>query len=223
MKLLDPIKVLAAASLTLALALTASGAVAGASDAATPVHALFAETDSAAGNSVISYLRGPDGLLTYAGTYATGGLGLTAGGAAADPLASQSGLTLINDNTELVATNAGSDTITVFSVHGTRLQVLQQIASGGLFPNSVATSGNLVAVLNAGGAGSVAEFALRGVNLVALPGQVRSLGLTNAATLPAKLATPRAVGTLSSRRSCRPTPLTSFPSPRAATSRRRRS
>ena len=35
-----------------------------------------------------------------------------------DPLASQGGLALINNATELVATNPGSDTVSLFKVHG---------------------------------------------------------------------------------------------------------
>jgi 6-phosphogluconolactonase (cycloisomerase 2 family) len=94
-------------------------------------------------------------------------------------LASQDGLVLANNGANLIAVNAGSDTVTVFAVNGTQLTPIQQIASGGLFPDSVATNGRLVAVLNAGGAGSVAEFTWFGNHLVPLPGQTRSLGLSN--------------------------------------------
>lgn len=142
--------------------------------------ALFVETDSTTANSVLSYWQGSDGTISFAGSYLTGGQGATAAGATADPLASQDGLVLANNNSDLIATNPGSNTITVFSVQGTHLQAVQQIASGGEFPDSVATSGRLVAVLNAGGAGSVAEFTWFNGRLVPLPGQVRSLGLSNA-------------------------------------------
>jgi 6-phosphogluconolactonase (cycloisomerase 2 family) len=142
--------------------------------------ALFVETDASAGNSVLSYRQSSDGTISFAGKYATGGLGATSAGATADPLASQDGLTLANDGADLIATNPGSDTVTVFSVQGTHLSIVQQIWSGGLFPDSIATSGRLVSVLNAGGAGSVAEFQWFNGRLVSLPGQVRSLGLSNA-------------------------------------------
>jgi YD repeat-containing protein len=145
-----------------------------------PRSALFVETDATAGNSVLSYRQSSDGTISYAGSYATGGLGATAAGATADPLASQDGLVLANHGANLIATNPGSDTVTVFAVQGTHLYFEQQLPSGGLFPDSIATSGNLVAVLNAGGAGSVAEFAWFGGRLVPLAGQVRSLGLSNA-------------------------------------------
>jgi len=143
-------------------------------------HALFAETDAATGNSVISYTRATDGTISYFATYPTGGLGATATGATADPLASQGGLSLINNGNELVATNPGGNTISVFAVEGARLELLAQLPSGGTFPNSVSTSGELVAVLNAGGAGSVSEFRWDDHRLVALSAQTRSLGLSNA-------------------------------------------
>jgi len=180
MKLFTTVRSVAAASLVAGLGLTASG-VAGASTsnhAERAQHALFVETDATTGNTIISYTRGADGTISYAGTYATGGLGLAAPGAVADPLASQSGLTLIDNAKLLVATNPGSNTVSVFAVDGSRLDLVQQIDSGGTFPNSVSSSGNLVAVLNAGGTGSVAEFRLVGDRLKALDNQVRPLGLT---------------------------------------------
>ncbi|MGD0692496.1 MAG: beta-propeller fold lactonase family protein [Acidimicrobiales bacterium] len=140
--------------------------------------ALFVETDASAGNSVLSYRQASDGTISFAGSYSTGGDGATAAGASGGP-ASQGALVLANDGADLVATNPGSDTITVFAVDGTHLTALQQLPSGGLFPDSVATDGRLVAVLNAGGAGSVAEFQWFGNRLVPVPGQVRSLGLSN--------------------------------------------
>jgi 6-phosphogluconolactonase (cycloisomerase 2 family) len=136
------------------------------------------ETDSAV-NSVLSYQRGLDGTLSYAGSYATGGSGSVAAGASADPLASQGGLALVNDGSELLAVNSGSDTVSVFAVRGAALHLLGQVPSGGSFPDSIAIHGDLVAVLNAGGAGAVAEFRLIGSWLVALPGQNRSLDLAN--------------------------------------------
>lgn len=145
----------------------------------TPVHALFLETDTT-DNSVLTYLRGSDGTISYAGTYATGGQGASAANAVADPLSSQGGLALLDNGSELAAVNAGSDTVTLFAVDGTALRFLEQVPSGGLFPDSIASHGDLVAVLNAGGAGSVAEFRLFGGLLVPLVNGTRSLGLDNA-------------------------------------------
>lgn len=183
MKLHSTVRALAATALILGLGLTVS-ASAGASarhhddpiDFAS--HALFLETDATA-NAVISYQRASDGTISYAGTYATGGEGATAANATADPLSSQGGLALLNDNTELAAVNAGSDTVSLFAVFGTTLHLIEQVPSGGLFPDSIASHGDLVAVLNAGGTGTVTQYRLIGGLLVALPNDTRSLGFAN--------------------------------------------
>jgi 6-phosphogluconolactonase (cycloisomerase 2 family) len=169
------------------LALGLSFAAAGSAGAAThrslhwsgPRPALFVETDATAGNSILTYAQSSDGTISFAGSYLTGGNGATAANATADPLASQDGLVLANNGTNLIATNPGSDTVTVFAVDGTHLTAIQQIPSGGFFPDSIATSGRDVAVLNAGGAGSIAQFQWFNGRLAAIPGQVRSLGLSN--------------------------------------------
>jgi len=185
MKLHNLLRTSAAAALAAGIGLIATNGVAGA-DVASPgfqhAHALFVESESSSGNRVLSYWRSSDGTFSYAGSYATGGDGVAAVGASADPLASQDGLTLINNDTELVAVNSESDTVSVFAVNGPHLTLIQQVASQGLFPDSVASDGNLVAVLNAGGEGSVAEYRLFGEFLVPLPGQVRDLNLGSANT-----------------------------------------
>lgn len=142
-------------------------------------HAVFIQTDGSSGNRILAYRRGLNGTVALAGSYATGGDGATAAGASADPLASQGGLTLVDGNRELLAVNAGSDTVTLFTVHGASLTKDEVVASEGEFPASVAADGSLVAVLNAGGAGSVAVFRLVGSHLDPVQGDVRSLGLDN--------------------------------------------
>jgi 6-phosphogluconolactonase (cycloisomerase 2 family) len=185
MKLKTSLRAAAATSLVLGLAVTASAVAAGAATRTRDFqpqqenHALFVESESASGNRVLAYNRASDGTISFAGSYATGGVGSTAVGATADPIASQDGLTLINNDNELVATNSGSDTVTVFAVEGSHLTYLQQVGSQGQFPVSVASNGNSVAVLNAGGTGSVAQFRLFGGFLSPLNAQVRSLNLSN--------------------------------------------
>jgi 6-phosphogluconolactonase (cycloisomerase 2 family) len=142
-------------------------------------HALFLETDQSAGNQVLAYTRGADGTVSLAGTYATSGLGTRAATASADRLASQGGLALVNGGKNLVAVNAGSGTISLFSVNGASLSLTQTLPSGGQFPASVAADGPTIAVLNSGGTGTVAEFRLQGNHLAPIPGSTRSLGLTN--------------------------------------------
>jgi 6-phosphogluconolactonase (cycloisomerase 2 family) len=168
-----------------------AGGLAGASTGGR--HALFVETDNTTANQILAYHRGSDGSLSLAGTYDTGGTGGTAVGATADPLASQGGLALADQGSELLAVNAGSDTVSVFEVSGTSLHRTQVISSGGEFPASIAVDGSKVAVLNSGGAGAVAEFRLRGGRLVARPNEVRSLGLSNT-NPPGYVAGPGQVG-----------------------------
>ena len=108
----------------------------------------------------------------------TGGLGGTAAGAS--NLASQGSLTSDPGHHLLFAVNAGSDTISVLSVEGSDVRLDQVLGSGGKFPDSIAVHGNLVYVLNAGGAGSVSGFRTSGQHVAPIPGSTRSLGLDNA-------------------------------------------
>ena len=78
--------------------------------------------------------------------------------------------------------NAGSDDITVFGVHGDALVRRQIVPSGGAFPVSITTHGNLVYVLNARDGGSVQGYLRLGDRLVKIPSWHRNLGLDAAAT-----------------------------------------
>jgi 6-phosphogluconolactonase (cycloisomerase 2 family) len=173
---------LGAGALVLVTGLVTTNSFAGASsakDQAPSAHALFVETDNAGANSVISYTRATDGTVSYVATYPTGGTGAAAAGSAADPLASQGGLALVDNGTELIATNPGSNSVSVFDVFGPYLHLVQQIPSGGSFPVSITSHDGLVAVLNSGGAGSVSEYRLQQDRLIALNNETRSLGLAN--------------------------------------------
>ena len=158
--------------------------------------ALFVQTDNTTANSIMVYDRAADGTLSLAGTYATGGMGGLAAGAAADPLASQGSLATAEDGQLLLAVNAGSNTVSLFRVVGGDQLVLQQvIASGGQFPVSIAVHGDLVYVLNAGVGRrrSVQGFWLLGDHLWPIPGSNRSLGPTTTSQ-PFFLASPGQVG-----------------------------
>lgn len=158
-----------------------------------PTSAVFVQTDSTSGNQVLAYARASDGTLTYVASYATGGNGLVASGAMADPLASQRSLVTADHGRVLLGVNAGSDTVSVFGVNGTHLTLRQTIATGGDFPASIAVRHNLVYVLNAGGEGSVAGFTLGHGRLHALAGSSRTLNLGNT-NPPNYLASPGQVG-----------------------------
>jgi len=145
-------------------------------------HAVFVQTDNAAGNQVVAYDRAGDGALTLANSYNTGGLGGVLSGSVVDHLASQGSLAYNQRDGSLYAVNAGSDTVSVFSVSGDRLSLRQVVSSGGQFPVSVAVHGNLVYVLNAESGGNVqGYFAVFG-RLFPLPGSNRALGLNPTAT-----------------------------------------
>ncbi len=145
-------------------------------------HAVFVQTDNTAGNQVVAYERAADGTLTPAGTYDTGGLGGVLTGSVVDHLASQGSLAYDQGNGSLYAVNAGSNTVSVFSVAGDHLWLRQVVGSGGTFPVSVAVHGDLVYVLNAENGGSVQGFYAAFGRLFPIPGSARPLGLNPTAT-----------------------------------------
>ena len=105
-----------------------------------------------------------------------------------DHLGSQGSLQYDADAGLLFAVNAGSNSVSVFEVHGDQLHLRQVIGSGGEFPVSIAVHGDLVYVLNGKDGGSIQGYRLVGEDLVPIPGSQRSLGLN-------PLATPQFVNT----------------------------
>jgi 6-phosphogluconolactonase (cycloisomerase 2 family) len=152
-------------------------AAAGAGPGAGADHVVFVQTDNTAGNQVVAYDRAGAGTLTLAATYDTGGLGGALNGSVVDHLASQGSLVYDANHALLYAVNAGSDTVSVFAVDGDRLALRQVLSSGGAFPVSIAVRGDLVYVLNAKQAGTVAGYRSAGGRLHPIQGSVRSLGL----------------------------------------------
>jgi 6-phosphogluconolactonase (cycloisomerase 2 family) len=146
------------------------------------VNAVFAQTDNSAGNAVVAYHRAPDGTLTLAGTYPTGGLGGILAGSVVDHLASQGSLSYDRLHGLLYAVNAGSDTVSVFAAFGDRLALRQVVSSGGTFPVSVTVQGNTVYVLNALDGGSVFGYRVSDGRLSPIAGSLRGLGLDPTAT-----------------------------------------
>ena len=143
---------------------------------------MFVQTDNTAGNRIVVYRRGADGTLSPAGSYATGGRGGILDGSVVDHTASQGSLGLDTQHGLLYSVNAGSNTISVFAVHGDRLALRQVLGSGGTFPVSVTVHGDLVYVLNALNGGSVQGYRVLGTALVPLLGSHRALGLDPTAT-----------------------------------------
>jgi DNA-binding beta-propeller fold protein YncE len=139
---------------------------------------LFAQTDDPAGNAIAVFDRAADGTLSRVDTVSTGGLGGALEGAVVDPLASQGSLLYDPDHSMLFVVNAGSNSVSVFTVRGDHVHLRQVLRSGGDFPVSLARHGNLVYVLNSESAGSISGFAISGKHVEPIPASTRSLGLT---------------------------------------------
>jgi 6-phosphogluconolactonase (cycloisomerase 2 family) len=169
-------------ALTGGVALALTALVAGPASAST-AHAssahgagtVFVQTDGLSGNAVVAYDRAADGSLHWAGTYPTGGVGGQLTGSVVDHTASQGSLALAG--AALYVVNAGSNTVSVFAVHGDTLSRRQVISSGGTFPVSITTHGHVVYVLNARDGGSVQGYVWVGQRLVRVPSWNRALGL----------------------------------------------
>jgi 6-phosphogluconolactonase (cycloisomerase 2 family) len=174
--------VLATAALALAAGPAAAAVPRPESNLGSGGDAVFVQSDNPAANTVVAYERAADGSLTPANTYATGGLGGVLAGSVVDHLASQGSLVYDRAHQLLIAVNAGSNTISVFAVHGSELALVQILGSGGSFPVSVAVHGNLVYVLNALEGGSLQGYSIAAGRLLALPDSRRSLGLNPTAT-----------------------------------------
>ena len=160
------------------IALLAIAAPAGAADDPGAVYAL---SNSVAGNSVLVYDRGADGSLDFAGSYATGGAG-TGGG-----LGSQGAVTRSRNGRILLAVNAGSNSVSSFVVKSDGLELRDIEGSGGLRPTSVSERHGLVYVLNAGVPNSIAGFRLDSQGeLSPIAGSVRPLAA--AQTTPSQIA-----------------------------------
>ena len=136
------------------LAAAASALVAGvaAPSAMAAPGSLFTRSNDPAGNAVQMFDRGADGSLSAARTYPTGGVGLaTLGGR-------QGAVELSDDEDNVYAVNAGSNTVTSFGVTRSGLRVVQTVASGGVAPASVDEHRGRVYVLNSGDVPNVTAF-----------------------------------------------------------------
>jgi 6-phosphogluconolactonase len=133
--------------LTRQLSATDNASLAETYGGASSVGAVFVGTNSAVENAVVAFRRDVNGRLTPLGTFLTGGRGI---GGTADPLASQYALTLSDDHRLLFAVNAGSNDVSVFTVHDNGLRLVGRTSSGGDRPVSLAASEHVLYVLNAG-------------------------------------------------------------------------
>lgn len=144
--------------------------------------AVYVLSNDPAGNAVLAFTRAPDGTLTPAGAFPTGGTGLGAG------LGSQGALTFSPDGRWLLAVNPGSDDVSIFAVAGGgALELVDRAPSGGVRPISVTVAGQLAFVLNAGTPNNVAGLRITASGaLQPIPGSTRPLSAADAA--PAEVA-----------------------------------
>lgn len=138
--------VLTAAATALAAGVAAPPAM------AAPGGTVFTQTNDPAGNAVQMFDRAADGSLSAARTYPTGGVGLAALGGR------QGAVELSDDEDNVYAVNAGSNTVTSFGVTRGGLRVVQTVASGGVAPASVDEHRGRVYVLNSGDVPNVTAF-----------------------------------------------------------------
>src|SRR2546426_4820636 len=150
--------------------------------------AVYTLTNSPAGNAVAAFSRAADGTLVPQGTFATGGAGTGAG------LGSQGAVVLSDDNRQLVAVNAGSNSISFFTVRPNGLDLEATVPSGGSTPISLTVHDKLLYVLNAGGSGNITGFTVGTNTLTPIAGSTRPLGTGSSG--PAEVAFSPDGGTL---------------------------
>ncbi|MGB8166777.1 MAG: beta-propeller fold lactonase family protein [Chthoniobacteraceae bacterium] len=142
--------------------------------------AVYTASNAVAGNQILAYVRDSRGRLQPAGQFATGGTGTGTG------LGNQGGLELSDDGRWLLAVNAGSSELSLFAVTGFGLRLVDRVPSGGQRPISVTMAGDLVYVLNAGGAVTGGSDNITGFRigrygkLTPLAGSTRPLSVANA-------------------------------------------
>jgi 6-phosphogluconolactonase len=140
---------------SVALSASAAPAAPAARASSDPREAVYALTNSRAGNAVLVYARSEDGTLKPAGSFATDGAGSGAG------LGSQGAVIVSDDRRWLFAVNAGSDSVSSFRIrHGHKLELVGTVPTGGSMPTSVAYRRGLLYVLNAGVPNNLTGFAV---------------------------------------------------------------
>jgi 6-phosphogluconolactonase (cycloisomerase 2 family) len=114
--------------------------------------AVYTQSNAADGNEVLVFRRHAHGELQPAGRVRTHGLGTGAG------LGSQGSVLLTRDGEHLYVVNAGSDTISAFSVGRRGLSLIGRVGSGGDQPISLTLRFGILYVLNAGTESNISGF-----------------------------------------------------------------
>jgi 6-phosphogluconolactonase len=126
---------------------------------------LFAQTDDST-NAVLHFKRNPDGSLGTGTSIATGGKGTAgvtfAGGGAVGPdsLTSDNSVIVSPDQTRLFVTNAGDNTVSVFSIDhdGADPKLLAVSPTGGVLPTSLGFANNVLYVTHQQGANQLGAY-----------------------------------------------------------------
>jgi 6-phosphogluconolactonase (cycloisomerase 2 family) len=127
---------------------------------------IYTETNSPLGNAVLAF-RDVGGALVAAGSFDTGGLGSGSG------LGSQGAL--VADGDHLLAVNAGSNEVSLFSIERDGSLELEDVeSSGGVTPVSVTVHDDVAYVVNAGD-GTVSGFRIRHDDLRPIAGSTQTL------------------------------------------------
>ena len=141
---------------------------------------VYTLNNAIAGNRVMDFNRSSDGMLTFSASYASGGNG-TGGG-----LGNQ-GAVILADEEILLAVNAGSNSISSFTIGNNGLTLASTVNSGGMRPVSIAQHEDIVFVLNAGGTNNISGFTLGNNGMLqAIPNSTRPLSA--ASTGPAQVS-----------------------------------
>jgi 6-phosphogluconolactonase len=171
------VAMVALAALTLASGATAATRDGGGDHGPKAVYAL---TNSPAGNAVVVYSRNGDGSLEPAGSVATGGTGAGSG------LGSQDAVIVGDDGRLLFAVNAGSNSVSSFRIRDGGLELVDTAPSGGSMPTSVTFHRGLLYVLNAGVPNSISGLTVSPAGeLTPIAGSTRPL--SGADTAPAQV------------------------------------
>jgi 6-phosphogluconolactonase len=117
----------------------------------TAVGAVYTESNDQAANTLIGFNRSAKGTLTLRARVATGGKGSAQAvgcGPGCPILDSQNEVVQSTDGRLVFAVNAGSNTVSSFTVTNKGMKLVSQYPSGGVMPENLALHGNLLYVLN---------------------------------------------------------------------------
>lgn len=115
------------------------------------VGAVYTMDNSSIGNSVHIYHRFRNGRLAFAEAVPTGGVGT------GEPLGNQGAIQIAPSESYLYAVNAGSNSISVFAITQSSLELRQTMHSQGQRPLSLSISQDRLYVLNAGGSAGTSD------------------------------------------------------------------